>query len=71
MDPRPALVGRARELAEIENALNRLADGQAWMVQIVGEPGIGKSRLMAEICRRGEDRGYLVLDGRAAEFEVA
>ena len=68
-DTRPALVGRAREVAEIEDALNRLADGQPWMVQIVGEPGIGKSRLMAEICRRGEDRGYLVLDGRAAEFE--
>ncbi|MBV8952720.1 MAG: AAA family ATPase [Solirubrobacterales bacterium] len=69
MDTRPALVGRAREVSEIEEALNRLADGQPWMVQIVGEPGIGKSRLMAEICRRGEDRGYLVLDGRAAEFE--
>ncbi|MBV9366009.1 MAG: AAA family ATPase [Solirubrobacterales bacterium] len=69
MDTRPALVGRAREVVEIEEALNRLADGQPWMVQIVGEPGIGKSRLMAEVCRRGEDRGYLVLDGRAAEFE--
>jgi predicted ATPase len=40
-----------------------------WFVQILGEPGIGKSRLLAELCRRGEDRGYLVLDGRAAEFE--
>ena len=38
-------------------------------MEIVGEPGIGKSRLLAELCRRGEDRGYLVLDGRAAEFE--
>ena len=36
---------------------------------IVGEPGIGKSRLLGELCRRGEERGYLVLDGRAAEFE--
>ena len=26
-------------------------------------------RLLAELCRRGEARGYLVLDGRAAEFE--
>ena len=31
--------------------------------------GIGKSRLLAELCRRGEERGFLVLDGRAAEFE--
>ena len=67
--PVPALVGRARELAEVEAALDRLAAGEPWLVQVVGEPGIGKSRLLAELCRRGEDRGYLVLDGRAAEFE--
>jgi len=63
------LVGRARELAELEGALDQLAAGTPWCVQIVGEPGIGKSRLLAELCRRGEDRGYLVLNGRAAEFE--
>ena len=64
-----ALVGRDNELAELEAALDRLAAGEPWLVQVVGEPGIGKSRLLAELCRRGEDRGYLVLDGRAAEFE--
>jgi ATP/maltotriose-dependent transcriptional regulator MalT len=64
-----AFVGRARELAELEGALDRLAAGESWCVQIVGEPGIGKSRLLAELCRHGEDRGYLVLTGRAAEFE--
>jgi DNA-binding CsgD family transcriptional regulator len=63
------LVGRARELAELEAALDQLAAGVPWCVQIVGEPGIGKSRLLSELCRRGEDRGYLVLSGRAAEFE--
>jgi ATP/maltotriose-dependent transcriptional regulator MalT len=69
VDVKPALVGRARELAEIDGVLNRLAAGQPWLVQVVGEPGIGKSRLLAELCTRAEDRGYLVLDGRAAEFE--
>jgi ATP/maltotriose-dependent transcriptional regulator MalT len=64
-----ALVGRARELVELEGALDQLAAGEPCLVRIVGEPGIGKSRLLAEICRRGEDHGYLVLDGRAAEFE--
>lgn len=63
------LVGRARELADIEGALDRLATGQPWLVEIVGEPGIGKSSLLAELGRHGGDRGYLVLDGRAAEFE--
>jgi ATP/maltotriose-dependent transcriptional regulator MalT len=63
------LVGRSREVAALEAALEKLAAGEPWFVEIVGEPGIGKSRLLAELCRRGEDRGYLVLDGRAAEFE--
>ena len=65
----PALVGRARELGELDGALARLAAGQPWFVQIVGEPGIGKSCLLGELCRRGEQRGYLALEGRAAEFE--
>ncbi len=64
-----ALVGRARELAELEIALDQLASGDPCLLQLVGEPGIGKSRLLAEICREGEDRGHLVLEGRAAEFE--
>jgi ATP/maltotriose-dependent transcriptional regulator MalT len=63
------LVGRVREIRELERALDRLASGERWVVQLVGEPGIGKSRLLAELGRRAEQRGYLVLDGRAAEFE--
>jgi ATP/maltotriose-dependent transcriptional regulator MalT len=63
------LVGRARELAELQAALDRLVAGAPCLVRIVGEPGIGKSRLLAELCRHGEDRGYLVLEGRAAELE--
>ena len=63
------LVGRADELVELERALDRVVGSEPWFVQIIGEPGIGKSRLLDELCRRGEARGYLVLDGRAAEFE--
>ena len=64
-----SLVGRDHELAELDVALDQLAAGEPWFVQISGEPGIGKSRLLAELCHRGEERGYLVLEGRAAEFE--
>ena len=63
------LVGRASELAELDLGLDRLGAGKPWFVQIAGEPGIGKSRLLLELARRAEERGYLVLAGRAAEFE--
>ena len=34
-----------------------------------GEPGIGKTRLLAELRERADSRGHLVLAGSAAEFE--
>src|ERR1700726_2244474 len=64
-----ALVGRTRELDELDRALDRLPAGEPWLVQGVGEPGIGKSRLLGELAALAERRGYLVLAGRAAEFE--
>jgi len=63
------LVGRARELGVIEGALTRLAGGEPWIVAVAGEPGIGKSRLLLELAHRAGTRDYLVLGGRAAEFE--
>lgn len=63
------LVGRARELDAVDNALARLAEGEPWMIEVVGEPGIGKSSLLSELAARAVARGCLVLGGRAAEFE--
>ena len=64
-----AVVGRKHELAELDRALGRLANRQPWVIQLVGEPGIGKSRLLGELAHRGDARRCLVLIGRAAEFE--
>ena len=36
---------------------------------ITGEPGIGKTRLLVELLRQGDERGCLALSGSAAEFE--
>ncbi len=63
------LVGRSAELAGLERALANLADGRPAVVALSGEPGIGKTRLLSELLRRAEERGYLVLSGRAAELE--
>ena len=64
-----ALVGRERELELIEAALDALDGGGPGCLAIEGEPGIGKSRLVAELRTRAELRGHVVLYGQAAEFE--
>ena len=65
----PALIGRTRELTELDRALDQISPETTWALEICGEAGIGKSRLMAEACRQADQRGFLVLQGRAAEFE--
>lgn len=41
-------VGRSRELAVLRNAAEEASGGHGCVVDVVGEPGIGKSRLVAE-----------------------
>ena len=44
------LIGRSRELAELRGLFARTVDeGKARLVTVVGEPGIGKSRLAREL----------------------
>lgn len=43
------LVGRDEELAVLSAALDACRDGRGSVVQLLGEPGIGKSRLMEEL----------------------
>jgi ATP/maltotriose-dependent transcriptional regulator MalT len=63
------LVGRTEELALMERALAETEAGSATVVQVSGDPGIGKTRLLAELGRRADERSHLVLAGRASELE--
>lgn len=63
------LVGRAAECALVDRALGRLAGGLPGLTEIIGEPGIGKTRMLAELAVRAESRGCLVLNGRATEYD--
>lgn len=63
------LVGRTAELGLLDSVIDRLGHGAPPFVDITGAAGIGKSRLMAELCRRARRRGVTVLRGRAAEYE--
>src|SRR4051812_44263468 len=63
------LVGRAEELGSFEQALAEVDSGEAAAIELVGEPGIGKSRLLAEFARHADTQGRLVLAGSASELE--
>ncbi|MFJ3233848.1 AAA family ATPase [Streptomyces sp. NPDC086787] len=64
------LVGRSSEIARLDAVLAELGGaGTPAVVDIAGEPGIGKSRLLAEVCARARLAGLTVLRGRATEYE--
>jgi ATP/maltotriose-dependent transcriptional regulator MalT len=61
------LVGRLRELAELDAAWERVRDGQPSAVLIGGEAGVGKSRLVAEFGARAAG-AVRVLSGYCLEL---
>src|SRR5262245_51418245 len=66
---REPLVGRTAELDSLEQAFGELDQGPPNAIELVGEPGIGKTRLLTELGARAELRGYLVLSGSGSELE--
>jgi class 3 adenylate cyclase/tetratricopeptide (TPR) repeat protein len=62
------LAGRERELAELRSVVGDVADGAGAVVLVEGEPGIGKSRLVAEVRLESE---VLWLRGRSVETRDA
>ena len=62
-------VGRADELGSLEPILDELDRGCPGAIEVAGEPGIGKTRLLRELAARAGARGHLVLAGAASEFE--
>ncbi len=59
------MVGRDKELSELEYHLLKAIHGQGSIVNIVGDAGIGKSRLVAEFKRKNIAREVIFLEGRA------
>jgi len=60
------LVGRDDELALLDAAVAALAEGEARVVVVEGEPGVGKSTLVAAAVSRAHERGAVVLWGSCA-----
>ena len=59
------LVGRADELAAIEQAVRRVAQGTGGIVSVVGDAGLGKSRLIAELLAMPLLEQVQLLEGRS------
>jgi hypothetical protein len=57
IDRPPQWVGRAQELAIVGASVEAFARGEGAVVWIEGEPGIGKSSLVAEAATRGGTSG--------------
>ena len=65
--PGDLFVGRTEELEHLLQALRLTAEQHGRMDVLVGEPGIGKTRLADELCARARAQGVLVLSGRCLE----
>nr|WP_281366593.1 AfsR/SARP family transcriptional regulator [Nocardioides thalensis] len=65
------MIGRDAELAALTGALDDVADGRTSFAALTGEPGIGKSRLAAELLVQARRRGFRVLVGRCSQDEGA
>jgi DNA-binding NtrC family response regulator/tetratricopeptide (TPR) repeat protein len=67
--PLSRFVGRERELATLSDLLVQAAGGRGQVVGMMGEPGIGKSRLCYEFTRADVTHGWLRLDAGAASYD--
>lgn len=62
------LVGRQAELQTIDRSLEQLQAGAGCALAIVGEAGLGKSRLLEEATRRASEGGLRVVQGSCLSF---
>ena len=63
-----AFVGRNDELEQLRRALERAGGGQGQALAVVGEAGVGKSRLLYEFCHSARTAGWLLLESRSVSY---
>jgi two-component system, NtrC family, response regulator AtoC len=69
--PLSRFVGRKRELATLSDLLVQVEEGRGQVVGMIGEPGIGKSRLCYEFTRAHLTHGWLRLEASADSYGKA
>lgn len=61
------LIGRGEETALLSSVLGEMQSGRGDSVLMLGEAGVGKSRLVREVEHLARNQGVFVLHGRAAK----
>lgn len=64
-----ALLGREEETETLLAAIDRARGGKGSIIEICGEPGMGKTRLVEDVCARSTD--FRVIHSRCEEYERA
>jgi class 3 adenylate cyclase/tetratricopeptide (TPR) repeat protein len=64
---RSPMIGRRSELGQLQSAWDDACNGAGSVVLVAGEPGIGKTRLAAELAEHVHTTGGTVLHGRCYE----
>jgi class 3 adenylate cyclase/tetratricopeptide (TPR) repeat protein len=68
---RTPFAGRRGELERLQRRLEAARSGRGGLAFVIGEPGIGKTRLLEEFTARARSRGAQVLWGRCFEGELS
>jgi predicted ATPase len=61
-------VGRDAEIEQLREALGRAAEGEGQLVAVVGQPGVGKSRLVWEVIHCEQTLGWLILQAGSVSY---
>jgi class 3 adenylate cyclase len=71
MRERTRFVGREAERDVLRQALSQAQRGRGQVVAVVGEPGVGKSRLIHKFTHAPETRGWLILESHTLSYGQA
>jgi class 3 adenylate cyclase/tetratricopeptide (TPR) repeat protein/DNA-binding XRE family transcriptional regulator len=62
--PEHRLVARKAEMGQLLSALDAVQAGTGQVCLLVGEPGVGKTRLAQEVSLVARERGFVIITGR-------
>ena len=63
-------IGRSAERTQLLTHLDRARQGHGGLAVVLGEAGMGKTRLLQELVKAAEWRGWRILQGQSQEFAL-